>query len=100
METVFPGEPPDSFLNFRDQCEAREKAGRSVFGLAYLKRDNPREALEEAADAANYFMFDWLQNLQRTGGDEELDLVLTGAWHAFKLHQTALELMRKRRGWA
>lgn len=69
-----------------------------MFGIAYMSRNNPFEAMEEAADAANYFFFDVLQNRQRQNRDDDLDLVLTGAWHAFKLHQVAQELSQKRRG--
>jgi hypothetical protein len=100
LADVFPGgKPPAEFDSFRRQCETRERAGRTHFGIGYMLRSNPHEAMEEAADAANYFFFDVLQHRQRQDGeDTDFDVALTGAWYAFKLHQAAQELSRKRRG--
>lgn len=98
QEAAFPGEAPHDFLAFRAHCEARERAGRESFGLAYLSRDNLREAMEEFADGANYFFFDTLQHLRNRGDDDDYELALTAALHAYKAHRAARELAAKRRG--
>ena len=96
-EGAFPGKPPPSFERFREQCVARERHGRNQFGLKFLVRDNPAEACEEAADLANYGLFDVLV-ARRRGEDDELDLALTMALHAFKAHEAACRLRAKRHG--
>ena len=83
------------FLVFRAQCEAREKAGRDRWGDEYLTRDNCIEATEEAADLANYAMFDILQ--ARTFGEEEdWNIALTAAKYAALAHAWSRALRKKR----
>lgn len=96
---TFPGpEPPDDFVAFRRQCEARELAGRERFGHSSLAKNNCAEAMEEAADFANYMFFDVLRHLRDAGNDDDLALALTGALHAFWAYRCARELAGKRRG--
>lgn len=80
------GEP--SFPYFRQLAEAREKTGRPLFGLRYLSRDNVADAAEEAADGANYALFELLQS-RRRGLDPADDLIFDAARH-FALAYAAL----------
>jgi hypothetical protein len=95
-----PNEDPnsDDFFSFRAEAEAREKAGRDIFGFAYLTRANTKDAEEEAGDGGNYFIFDSLQEVRENGSDEEIDLVLLGMFYFYKAHQTARRLRAKRHG--
>lgn len=97
---VFPNELviADEFTLFRVEAESREFAGRKRFGHSHLRRDNLREAREEAADGANYLLFDHLQEIRATGRDEDMDLVLTGAKHFYLAHKAAQNLRERRRG--
>jgi hypothetical protein len=98
-EALPPGEADsDEFYAFRAQCEAREKAGRNTFGFRYLNRSNTTEALEEAADFALYLMLDSLREVRDNGSEEDMDLVLIGARHAYKAHATARHLRARRHG--
>lgn len=54
--------------SFRLHCAQRELAGREEFGYVYLSRNNPVEAMEEAADGALYSYFDTL--VARREGDD------------------------------
>lgn len=98
LESTIPGKAPEDFRAFRLQCEGREREGRGEFGHAFLARDNLEDAAEEFADGSNYFLFDHLQQLRRAGRDDEISLVLTGAWHSFQAHRCARQLAAKRRG--
>lgn len=80
------GEP--SFPHFRALAEDRERAGRPAFGLRYLNRDNVVDAAEEAADGANYALFELLQS-RRRGLDPADDLIFDAARH-FALAYAAL----------
>jgi hypothetical protein len=82
---------PEWFQTFRLYCEARERAGRRIFGESYLARDNVREGAEEGCDGANYAFFKTLQ-LKRAGLDPQMDLALTAAKH-FALAYEALAMM-------
>lgn len=98
LESVFPGSASDDFRVFRQECERRELAGRKTFKHRYLARDNRVDAREEAADLANYMYFDVLQNLRLTGTEDEKELALTAAYHAYKAYEATLRLGRKRQG--
>lgn len=98
LRDSIPGIAGPEFDAFRAQCVARERAGREKFGLDYLGRDNLGESMEEFSDGSNYFFFDYLEAIRRHGEDYEIDLVLTGAWHAYQAHQVAQQLRSKRRG--
>jgi len=98
LESVFPGSAPPDFIAFRRECERRERAGRDTFRHRYLTRDNRAEALEEAADLANYMLFDVLQHLRKTGTEDEKELALTVAFHAYESYEAVLRLGRKRAG--
>lgn len=89
---------PDDFTVFRAEAEARERAGRDYFGLRFLGRENTRDAREEAGDGANYFLFDHLQYIRHHDEDEDIDEVLTGAYHAYKTYESARRLRLKRQG--
>jgi hypothetical protein len=90
--------PGEEYQVFRIDAEARELAGRERFGLSFLGRDNLPEAREEAADGANYFFFDHLQQVRREGVDDDFDLVLIGAHHFYLAHKTARALRARRAG--
>lgn len=98
-EALPPGEAEsDSWCAFRAQCEAREYAGRDKFGMEYLVRSNTTEALEETADLALYAFLDSLKQRRDQGSDEDFDLVLMGAFHAYKAHETMRHLRSRRHG--
>ena len=81
------------FGHFLEQAASRERAGREQFGLAYLTRDNPTEALEEFADGANYAMFTRLRDLEEFGDDPDvMRLALDVALYSFRAHAAAQEL--------
>ena len=90
-----PDEAVRAFRSFRAQAEVRELAGRTKFGHSHLTRDNAMEATEEAADLANYMMFDLLST-RRRGDTEEIELALTAAQHAFEAWRYALALRARR----
>lgn len=86
-----------AFHDLRRQCELRERAGRSQFGLRYLGRDNQREGLEEEADGVNYVYFDLLK-CDREGIDPDLDLAMTEAYHLYKAYEANRRRAERRRG--
>jgi hypothetical protein len=86
------------FREFRAQAEAREFAGREEFGRRYLSRDNCTDATEEAADLANYAMFDIAQ-ARNFGQEEEWALALTAAKYAALAHRYARALRSRRAQW-
>lgn len=90
-------EPAPWLEPLRQFCQARERAGRDEFGFAYLDRDNPREAIEEAADGANYAFFEVLRN-RRKGEDEQIDVALLAAYHFGKAYHALDEMRRKEHG--
>jgi hypothetical protein len=83
---------PKWFLDFHRTCSGRERMGRKKFGHTYLRRNNPAEAMEEAADLAIYLFQETLRR-RRLGEDEEADIALTGALHAAKGFETAQRMM-------
>ena len=98
---IFPPnipELPGDWISFRRECEARELAGRETFGNAYRDRDNRAEAMEECSDLTMYAWLDYLQHLERTGGDEDFALVLSAAHHGYLAHKAFQALAAKRRG--
>jgi len=97
-EAAFPGEAPEGFESFRRQCEARERAGRGSFGFAYASRDNLAESVEELSDFVIYLLLDGLKHRRNGGGDEDLELALTGAMHAFRAYEATRHLAARRRG--
>ena len=98
-EALPPGEADsEAWWAFRAHCESRERMGRSTFGFRYLNRSNTSEALEEAADYCLYLLLDSLREIRDNGSEEDMDLVLIGARHAFKCHETARHLRARRHG--
>jgi hypothetical protein len=91
-------EAPGDWVAFRAECEARELAGRDTFGTAYRDRDNRVEAMEECSDLAMYAWLDYLQQLERNGGDEDFALVLSAAHHGYLAHKAFQDLAAKRNG--
>lgn len=81
----------------REQCIARERAGRDRFGFEYLTRDNATEATEEAADGLLYMYLDALK-ARRDGEDDHSDVALTAAYHFAQAHRYSQMLREKRRG--
>lgn len=86
-----------SFPHFRRLAEARERTGRPLFGLRYLQRDNIADAAEEAADGANYAMFELLQE-RRQGCDTADDLLLDAARHFALAYASLVAADHKHRG--
>jgi hypothetical protein len=90
-----PGVSP----NFIRQALEREREGRDHFGLRYLNRDlrnNPAEAMEEAADGGNYCFFEYLAEV-REGGSSQPAADLLEAAHHFAKAYAALERVRANR---
>jgi hypothetical protein len=83
-----PGHP---FEYFRRHCLARERAGRDRFRLQYLARENAVDAMEEAADGANYSAFG--QMVHRRMGVHDSVHLLMAAHHFAKAYEC---LMRER----
>lgn len=98
-DALYPnGSAPDAFLAFKLQAQERERAGRTHFGLSYLKRDNLREATEELGDAANYVLFDSLQAIRENGEDTEIDMGLSLVAELAQAYEHLYRLRAKRRG--
>jgi len=76
-------ELPGIDQNFVPYCREREKQGREQYGLAYLAKDGPREAMEEAADLAIYCYLHLLK-AKRDGTPQETEKALQAATHAAK----------------
>lgn len=85
------------YVEFQAHCERRERAGREIFGLAFHRRDNPLEAMEEAADGAIYMLLDTLKQRREGRGDEDIDVILTAAKHFALAHKYLAALRAKRR---
>lgn len=83
------------FEAFRAQCAARERAGRQTFGVQYLDRRNAIEALEEAADGANYLFFHALQKVKQGRREEDIDSDLMAAYYFYKAWSAAAQAERK-----
>lgn len=84
--------PDRAFEEFRCLCEARERAGRDTFGLAYLARKNLWDAAEEEADAVVYRHLRLLQRFHEEGDQEGMDLILEASrksFEAFRLDREA-----------
>lgn len=77
-------------------CQIRELAGRDQFGLAYLTRNNPAEAQEEAADGQIYCYLEVLKD--RRSGESDVDFDLLDAARHFALAHQALARRRGRSG--
>lgn len=90
----------EAFRQFRLHVEARELAGRPIFRQTFLSRPNLlRDIREEASDGALYACLDNLKQRRATGADEDsIDLLLTAAFHAYKMFEATLELEAKRHG--
>lgn len=88
---------PPLFEHFRELCRNREARGRERFGFAYLGRDNCVEAQEEVADFSLYMMLAALKN-RRAGRDENLDVALTAAYHAYMAYRFATLYREKEQG--
>ena len=89
--------PPAELTHLRALCEARELAGRDIFGDAYLTRDNIAEAFEELADAMNYLAFE-AEKVEQAGADPEWDLILTAAGHLVAAYGHLVHLRQRYRG--
>lgn len=79
---------------FRLHIESREFAGRPTFRQTFLGKDLLKEGREESADSGLYALLHRLQ-CRRDGTDEEMDLILTWAYHAYKAYETTLMLNAK-----
>lgn len=77
-------------------CHTRELAGRAEFGFAYLSRNNPEEAQEEAADGQIYCYLEVLKD--RRAGETDIDFDLLDAASHFALAHQALQRRRGRSG--
>jgi hypothetical protein len=97
VRAIFPGKPPPNWQEFVRWCNDREFRGRDLFGLSYLDKDNCLEGMEEAADGANYAMFDVLR-ARRQGTHTDDALALTAVYHAFELFDALARLRGKHGG--
>jgi hypothetical protein len=88
-----PGHP---FEFFRRHCLARERAGRERFRLQYLARENAIDAMEEAADLANYCSFG--QMVHRRSGSHDSVHLLMAAHFAAKAYECLLRERAECRG--
>lgn len=98
LSSALPGEPPDSFLDFRELCERREREGRDRFGLQYLRRDNCLEAAEEAADLALYMHLELLRERRAAVSSADSALAFTAAYHAYLAFDASRRLRSTHRG--
>lgn len=87
----------EAWEQFRIHLEAREAAGRSTFRQSFLGKNLLQEAREEAVDLALYMALHALQRL-RAGEDQNIDLLMTAANHAFLAYKATLELHHKEMG--
>lgn len=90
------GKPSATWAAFRKSCEERERVGRERFGFAFYRRNNIREASEEAWDGANYAAFDHIVQTHREGEDGDVDLALTAAAKFFEAFEALAHLRAKR----
>jgi len=88
---------PPWWDDFCAHVRAREAAGRDSFGYEFMRRNNPAEATEEAADGGIYMYLDGLQKL-RQGKDTQADVALTAAYHFAQAHRYCRMLLAKDRG--
>jgi hypothetical protein len=95
LEAALPGEDLEAF---REHIVVRELAGRDRFRHSFLGRNNCDEGLEEAVDLALYSLLDTLRAKREGRGDEDIDLALTAAAHAFHAHSALRRLKAKRAG--
>ena len=96
LATAIPGWPdelPPEWDAFRLAAEQRVSQGDRLYGNAYRRKDNVTEGIEEACDLVAYAAFDVLIH-----GDEDIDLALTAAWHAYRASVALWTMRMKQRG--
>ncbi len=76
---------------------ARELAGRDYYALRFHGIDNEAEAMEEAADWANYLAFGVLKR-RREGRETHDDLALRAVFHIWQAYVATCEIQRKDAG--
>lgn len=97
-DLLLEGRPIHDYAGFRQHAEAREFAGRTKFGLAYLSKDNCADGLEEAADGGNYSFFE-IHKARREGEDPDITaLCLDAAYHFAQAHASLRQAMASRAG--
>lgn len=69
----------------------REREGRKRYGLAYLDKDNPREATEEIADLIIYSYLHWLR-AKRDGYDVDMAALLEAVVHGAQAYNALRRL--------
>lgn len=75
---------------FRQLCENRP---------GWLAEDEPlNHAASHAVSYALSVCREVIQHYERTGNDDDVDVALTGAWHAYLAHKAIRELAAKRGG--
>lgn len=85
------GEAPTVPDYFVDQCRLRQRRGNGVFGNRYIFRHNAVEGMEEAADGANYAIFESLKRGYE-GRDDKRALCLEIAHTFAKAHALLAQL--------
>lgn len=95
LDGALPGE---DLSGFREHVIVRELAGRDRFQHSFLGRENCAEGQEEAVDLALYALLDTLKARREGRGEEDMDLALTAAMHAFHAHEALARLRAKRGG--
>jgi hypothetical protein len=73
------------------QAAKRERAGRREYGLAYLNKDNPREAVEEIADLIIYCYLHWLRS-RRDGYEVDMAALLEAVVHGAQAYNALRRL--------
>lgn len=79
---------PDYFVT---QCRERQRRGNGIFGNRYIFRPNAVEGMEEAADGANYAIFESLKR-GHEGRDDKRALCLEIAHTFAKAHRLLAQL--------
>jgi hypothetical protein len=97
VRDTLPGKSPPWWQEFVRECSAREFRGRSVFGFQFMENDNAAEGMEEAADGANYAMYEIIK-ARRFGTHTDESLALTAVLHAYELYAALAALRAKHHG--
>jgi hypothetical protein len=82
---------PDVHAGMLHQAAAREREGRVHYGLAYLGKDNPREASEEVADLVIYCYLHWLR-ARRDGYDVDMAALVEAVVHGSAAYNALMRL--------
>jgi len=97
LADTFPGNPPPELEEFRIATEARERAGRGIFGFEYVHKNLVRNGREECSDAFLYAVLECLQD-RRKGIEPQEDIALMIGHHAVEIWRLFGRMRDKERG--